>query len=149
LKSTAEAAYTESEKLFRELLAVVRQPVWLLDATGRVLYSNPAALRFASVDARLSGALGNAQQRDLVAAAMVGRPVHTVHVHDLPSAQDRSLSLVFLRLLQPQPEKPGELRVLVIASTGDHPPAAPASLEESLTALQESAGTTENTTAPV
>lgn len=143
IRESTGVVVAEMETQYRDIFAVLRDPVWVFSAEGELEYENGAARQFMASNGEAG--LGVGQQRAVLSAAMLGRRVKLLELLDRETFAPRSLAIQYLRvLLTPQgepgtiilvahvlpPQDPQPLQSLLDAATErTHSPSAPVSPE--------------------
>lgn len=113
IREFAGVAVADLETQYRDIFAVMRDPVWVFTAEGELDYENGAARQFMAHNGERG--LGAAQQRAVVSAAMLGRTVKELELTDRETFAPRSLEIQYLRALVTPQGEPGT--IILVAHT--------------------------------
>ena len=107
IRESTGVVVADMDAQYRDIFAVLRDPVWVFSAEGELEYENSAARQFMAANGEAG--LGAAQQRALLSAAMLGRRVKVLELTDRETSAPRSLAIQYLRVLLTPQGEPGTI----------------------------------------
>ncbi len=128
IRESTGVVVAEMKTQYRDIFAVLRDPVWVFSAEGELEYENGAARRFMAANGEAG--LGAAQQSSVLSAAMLGRRVKELELTDRETFAPRSLEVQYLRVLLTPQGEPGT--IILVAHV--LPPKEPQPLQSLLSA---------------
>jgi len=121
----AEKLMEDFDSQYRAILGAFSEPVWIFDPKGQLIFENRAAGEYGSGEeipgARFrdpSSALGSAQQRAILSAALFGRRVREIRMFDQTTGEPRLLTVQYLGVLYTREAEPSAI-VLVARPSGE------------------------------
>ena len=107
IRESNGVAVADLETQYRDIFAVLRDPVWVFTPEGELDYENGAARQLMAHNGERG--LGAAQQRAAVSAAMLGRAMKELELTDRETFARRSLEIQYLRALVTPQGEPGTI----------------------------------------
>ena len=101
VRESTGVAVAEMETQYRNIFAVLRDPVWVFTPEGALEYANNAASQFSP--------MGSTQQSALLSAAMLGKQVKELDLKDRASGARRTLAIQYCNVLLTPAGEPGSI----------------------------------------
>jgi hypothetical protein len=109
VRDSAGVVVTELAAQYRDIFAVVQDPVWMFSAEGQLQFQNEAAGRYGPPGETDSGVLGQAQTGFILSAALLSRRVTEMALRDRETGQMQQLPIRYLRALVMPDGEPGSI----------------------------------------
>jgi PAS domain-containing protein len=135
IRESTGVVVADMDAQYRDIFAVLRDPVWVFSAEGELEYENGAARQFMASNGEAG--LGSVQQSAVLSAAMLGRRVKVLELTDRETFAPRSLAIQYLRVLLTPQGEPGTI-ILVAHVLPPQDPQPLQSLLDAATSLSQS-----------
>lgn len=126
LRERTDVAVEELETQYRDIFAVLQDPVWIFSAEGQLHFRNDAAREYGPPEGRnangsggAESALGIGQQRAILSAALLGGQMAEMKLRERVSGALRTLEIKFLRSLNTQRGERGAIILVARAARSE------------------------------